>query len=265
MTDAHLEWGTLNDFADGRLGPAEHAAAERHLRACAECQATEARLRRLVHDAESMDASIAPPDDLWGEVRASIGSQRSAAPELTLASQATPFPAGRAERRTLSGGWLAAAGLVLAALSSGITALVLTRGSTTGQVAEAPARRERRESGASRAVDVVEGGASSATPVPRAGATLARDALPASFAASERSYRTSVADLEVLFERRRRALAPSTVQLIERSLATIDVAIAEMRAALVADPANADLTRMLNASYGQKLDLLRRASDFSAS
>jgi hypothetical protein len=55
-------------------------------------------------------------------------------------------------------------------------------------------------------------------------------------------------------------LSPATIQAVEQSLSTIDVAIAEAREALLRDPANAALPELLASNYRQKIDLLRRAT-----
>ena len=232
MMESHLEWETLHDVADGRLDADAAARAERHLKHCATCRESLARLTRLHDGARVLARDVPPPDDLWPHVRASIEGRRSASPVPVVAddlSAATPAVSGRSRAsssrysaHTLQ--WLAAAAITIIVLSSGVTALVLRRGEPT----------------------------------------LAR-ALPASYEQSERSFTASVSDLQVLFDRRRSELAPHTVRIVERSIATIDSAISEMRLALMADPANAEIARMLNASYQQKLELLRRASDFITS
>lgn len=92
------------------------------------------------------------------------------------------------------------------------------------------------------------------------------DAPPASLAAFgpvEARYVLAASALEETLAERRAALDPETVEIVERSLATIDTAIAEARAALASDPGNADLTRLLASSYEQKVTLLRRASELA--
>ena len=78
---------------------------------------------------------------------------------------------------------------------------------------------------------------------------------------------TSVADydrldreLAALLDSHRRSLRPETIATVERNLAIIDQAIAEIRAALVEDPANRALHDLLRSSYGQKVALLRQVS-----
>ncbi|HUF31411.1 MAG TPA: zf-HC2 domain-containing protein [Gemmatimonadaceae bacterium] len=83
----------------------------------------------------------------------------------------------------------------------------------------------------------------------------------AEFAPVEARYVLATDALRQTLDERRELLDPATVRTVERSLATIDVAIAEARAALVRDPANAALSRLLASSYEQKVTLLRRASE----
>ena len=60
-------------------------------------------------------------------------------------------------------------------------------------------------------------------------------------------------------------LRPETVALLERNLAVIDAAIAESRAALARDPANADLRRLFVAASRHKVELLQWATRLAAS
>ena len=59
---------------------------------------------------------------------------------------------------------------------------------------------------------------------------------------------------------RRDELAPETVAVLDRNLEIIDRAIQESRAALAADPANADLAELLWASYERKVSFLEQAA-----
>ncbi len=60
-------------------------------------------------------------------------------------------------------------------------------------------------------------------------------------------------------------LRPETVALLERNLVVIDAAIAESRAALARDPANADLRRLFVAASRHKVELLQWATRLAAS
>jgi len=87
---------------------------------------------------------------------------------------------------------------------------------------------------------------------------------PAAFDA-DRDYAMATEDLERLLAERRSELAPATVAVLERNLALIDAAIAESRAALAADPSNADLRALLWGAHRQKLELLERATRLTRS
>jgi hypothetical protein len=121
---------------------------------------------------------------------------------------------------------LLAAGLALVVVSSGVTAL-LVRGSgvTTTPVAAS---------------------ATSQPLVPR-------------LAALEHDYTTVTRDLERELAERKHALTPETIAVVERSLRTIDAAIAEAREALARDPSSETLARLFVASHDQKVELLRHA------
>jgi hypothetical protein len=78
-------------------------------------------------------------------------------------------------------------------------------------------------------------------------------------------YAQFVADLEGRLGSGRDALDPGTVRVIERSLATIDSAIAQARTALEEDPNNAYLNQHLASARSKKLRLLEDATTLIAS
>jgi hypothetical protein len=180
-----------------------------------------------------------------GDARARPRAPLAAAtPPRSASTDGATAPAVRApdHRRAprYAPGWLAAAALVLMALSSGLTALYLQRPGDGARVAV------RADASMSAAAD---------DPA----------VLPASFSATESAYLANVAELEALLDSERAALAPATVAVVEAALATIDAAIAEARTALLADPANHELAERLGANYRQKVELLRRAAEFPRS
>lgn len=123
---------------------------------------------------------------------------------------------------------LLAAGLALVILSSGVTALFVGGGRDVAVQPE---------------------------PIPATPAPL----MPR-LAALEHEYATVTGDLERELAERKHALAPETIAAVERSLRTIDVAIAEARAALARDPGSETLARLLVAGHDQKVELLRHAT-----
>jgi len=81
----------------------------------------------------------------------------------------------------------------------------------------------------------------------------------------DRTYSATLSELREALNAQRSTLAPTTVRIVERSLATIDTAIAEARAALASDPANQALVEILSAHYERKVELLQRATELSSS
>ena len=88
-------------------------------------------------------------------------------------------------------------------------------------------------------------------------------AAPAMYANVERNYVATVAELRIALEAQRGTLAPATVRVLEHSLAAIDTAIAEARAALASDPSNQMILGILSANYERKVELLQRATELS--
>ena len=62
-------------------------------------------------------------------------------------------------------------------------------------------------------------------------------------------------------ELQRAMLRPDAAKALERDLKVVDVAIAELKDAVARDPNNPALRQLLAASYRQKVDLLKRASN----
>jgi uncharacterized protein YdbL (DUF1318 family) len=94
------------------------------------------------------------------------------------------------------------------------------------------------------------------------------DATPrslAQFTALENDYIGTANRLTEILESEQNELAPETVVKLKESLRIIDSAILEARRALAADPSNKALMEMLSASYGQKVDLLRRTTEMGRS
>lgn len=81
----------------------------------------------------------------------------------------------------------------------------------------------------------------------------------------DRTYSATLSELREALDTQRSTLAPTTVRIVERSLATIDTAIAEARGALASDPANQALVDILSAHYERKVELLQRATELSSS
>jgi anti-sigma factor RsiW len=77
-------------------------------------------------------------------------------------------------------------------------------------------------------------------------------------AQAERDYEKAANALLEALQQRRGAMAPEDFDRLQANLQVIDRALAEVRQALVKDPANAELSRMLVSTHRKKVDVLRR-------
>ena len=197
----------LDAYARGSLAPAELAAFEDHLATCAECTALLDATEPMPEGVHALRTSVEPAADLWPGIQARL------APRLGL---------GR-RRVTLPGWQLAAAAVLLIAVSSGITAVLIRPHPGTAALL-----------------------------IPAPG-----------LSPLEAQYASAASELSAELGRARARLAPATLAIIERNLAVIDSALAETRRALAGDPGNAALERLVIATWQQKMDFLRRAAALS--
>jgi hypothetical protein len=105
---------------------------------------------------------------------------------------------------------------------------------------------------------------SSADPIPMAVTPVdSARAVPVAF--ENAGYDAAVAELERTLADRRGQLDSATVRILEESLALIDRAIAEARAAIQRDTANAYLNEHIAGNLRKKLNVLRLATRAIAS
>lgn len=233
MHDPWIE--KISDSIDGQLSAAEEQALQEHLAGCAECCDIAAELRNVV--AAAQDAPVVEPaTDLWPQIAARLG-EPGGQPWLTELAALSPQSsrrAARAPRRfSFSAPQLAAAAVVLMALS-GAAVWMIGGGPTAPAVSTGT---------------IIQ----SAGGPPRSVQPVAATAVPA-------GYYDDVASLERALEENRGQLDPATVDVIERSLESIDRAIEDARSALAADPGNPYLHRQLDNTMRRKIDVLRRAT-----
>lgn len=281
MSNEHFEiQPLLGEYIDGELDDARLARVQEHLDRCAECLGEVDGMLELQAGARALPREIAPSRDLWPEIAARL--QQSARPPHGMA----PAPQGTGRviegdfqsRSRRSGwrqrGWVAAAAVVLVAISSGTTAYLL-RSTGPAQVAvNTPPAPANSAEPAGPAVDAparvaaAPGQAAIPADAPAAAPARAEAASTpmglAAFGASEQEYRRTVDGLHAELQARRERLSPETVAIIEKNLRIIDAAILEARAALEADPSNAELPLMLSGVYRTKVELLQRAVQLSA-
>jgi anti-sigma factor RsiW len=231
----HDPWtDRLSAYIDGELDDADARALETHLRQCDVCTTTLAGLRDVVAAARTLP-DHEPPHDLWAGIAAGIAAD-TAAREVDV----LPLRPRRAvaARFSFTAPQLAAAALVLMTLSG--AAVWFAVGSDT---------RAAAANGAVAAGTIFQ----SAVGAP---ADVRLAAVPAPVAGAAEDAR----EIEAALESARGTLDPSTVAVLERSIESIEAAIADARAALEADPGNPYLQRQLDSTLQRRQDVLRRAS-----
>jgi len=220
----------LSAYLDDELSAAERGAIDAHLRTCVACAKELDSLKQLVTYAARLPSrDVAPARDLWPGIEARLG-----APPLTVVRANEGARSGAPRRVSFSIAQLAAAAVLLMAISAA-TAWVVSnrmRGSSIPAAAAIQAEVE-----------------------PTAPPDVVR---PVNFA--DPQYDAAVSDLERALAERRNDLNPRTVEILERNLRLIDAAITQARQALEQDPGNAYLNRHLVESRRRKLELLRRAT-----
>jgi hypothetical protein len=243
----HDPWtNRLSAYIDDEMAPAERARLVEHLAACAECTATLGELQAVIAAAAALpDAE--PATDLWPAIATRIEAATAEPSSVTapLADRGVPAAAAAtatiahaapsmSRRFSFSAPQLAAAAVVLMALSGGFVWL-LQRDMAPGYAAGTVVHSALAPSDV-RLVD---------TPVEFAGPD---------------GYGDDVAELERTLDEYRETLDPSTVDVVERSLESIDRAILDARDALAADPGNENLHRQLDNTMRKKVELLRRVT-----
>lgn len=226
------------EYLEGELDDSRLADAELHLAACASCRSLHAEVASVSRDAAALPL-LTPSRDLWAGIEARIGTPVVALPTV---------PRGRPH-------WQ------LGAIAAGLVAVTAL---TTWQFA-------RREPSTVPAVALAPASgpatAPAATP-PSAAVTPSGpsvDVVPVTRERAPRpepqvTYAEEIGKLQRLLAARSNDLDPATVAIIESSIATIDAAIVEAKAALDRDPASRFLSSQLNKSLERKLALLRQAA-----
>jgi hypothetical protein len=219
----------LSAWFEGDLEEAERKAVDTHLRECLRCAAMVRDIENIRREASTLP-EIAPSRDLWDGIAARIE-----APIIELKPRQAPAVARR--------NWqMAAAAVVLIAVSSGVTYLVTRGGNPHAAVASADSTAPgvvtpRPKSSGSGTVLIVNGPA-----------------------APEILYDQEISRLRTILDQRRGDLDSTTVNTVEKSLKAIDQAILDARTALAGNAQNTFLNEQLNRALEKKLGVLRRVA-----
>ena len=260
----------LPSYLEGELLEPMRLALEAHAASCAECGSLLADLDAIRHGAAALPV-LEPSRDLWSGIAARID-----APVVAL-DDARRTHAGSARRAWLRPA-IAAAALVL--VTAGVTHYFTRASMDADNVATGRVQPRRVAQGAPTITQPGDSvppsstgsfGAFEAsapereTPAPTRPATSVNPAARLASAVpvmkeTQPVYDQEISKLRAIVKERRSQLDPSTVAVLEQSIAVIDSAIAQSRAALAKDPASGFLATQLNHSLEKKVELLRTAA-----
>jgi hypothetical protein len=261
----------LADYLEGDAPIAVRDAVEAHAAECAACRQLLEELGTIRHDAAALPALV-PSRDLWSGIAERIDAK------------VVPFDANVRTIRTARRSWarpaMAAAALVI--VTAGITHLATKQTMTPAasieptaptRIASAPTVDGTSPSAAApvtgRDAEITSTETERGTSTPASGRTRnAGSGAPAARLASaeplmratEPVYDREILKLRQIVKTRREQLDPKTIAVLEQSMAVIDSAIAQSRAALAKDPASGFLATQLNHSLEKKVELLRTAA-----
>ena len=265
MTCVQFE-ARLAEYMEGDMSGAERAAMDAHAERCAVCGALVADLRGIVADAARLPA-IEPPASVWAGIESRIG-----ATVVPIATRRRSIPLVRALSAAAAMILVTATVTYMATVRMHQTPVPTDRTAQPTTIAQLPPTTAQQPTG-----NVDSGSAPSQNDMPNTSSTVrvARgvpDAASGSVRTVSHEDRTrsrtataaSVYDEEIARLRsvlkRREDLDPKTIATIQRSLAVIDTAITQARAAVAADPASAFLNKRLAEAQTKKVELLRTAA-----
>ncbi len=233
--NTHLTDDDLHRYVDGELDPATSEACARHFTTCQVCAARLATLEDLLSRVEGMPAGIAPPEDLWPELKRLIESSKVVALDAPSPSPSPSPPPVRAlsTRRP----WWTHPGIAIAAAAT----LILATASATAWLLTHDGRGVQSSAGAIY-VSLPEN-------TPPQVAMLITD------------YEGMTQRLAEQFASKRGLLPPAAVVVVEENLRVIDEALGELREVLLNDPENETVLELLATAYRQKVAVLEHATE----
>jgi hypothetical protein len=256
----------LADYLEDDASEGVRQAMDAHAASCPACAQLLADLGAISTEASRLPR-LTPSRDLWSGIAERIDAR------------VLPMDAPRAAvRRSWIRPALAAAALVV--ITAGVTHY-LTRASlavpATSRVAEArtaapeattPDATGSIASTATESPAVAHPSASKAhasstagrAPVSRPRTSLRLASTAPLVEAGEPVFASEITKLRRIVRERRSQLDPKTIAVLEQSIAVMDSAIAQSRAALLKDPASGFLATQLNHSLEKKVELLRTAA-----
>jgi anti-sigma-K factor RskA len=226
--DMHPNDTAINEYVEGTLEPRDRADVERHLATCEACRQTVEDLREMLRATATLEP-MEPPLRVWSRLERAINLERvDGAPGVQ--TSATPHDgnarfAGSRSFRYVQ--WAAIAAAIVIA-----TAVGLRFG---------PSVRDARS-------------------LPPAAGTAAGEAaasVASELTLAETHYEKAIKGLEEIATSEQDSLDPRTAATVRKSLAVIDQAISESRAAVQSEPASQPAQESLIENFKAKIGLLQ--------
>jgi hypothetical protein len=281
----------LADFLEGDTSEALGEAMATHAAVCDSCGELLADLQALPHEAAALPL-LEPSRDLWAGIAARIDARvlpleapRASRTVVVRRTWLRPAAAAAAlvivtagVTYTLTRSMVAPAGAPTVATGTDIPPSVQVAvtappdSAPVAPVTEASSREIPSNAPPTRVASTGAGGRANNSASRVAGEPRAQDALrqPSSsgvrlvnddpLGEAEPVYDREITKLRTIVRQRRAQLDPATVAVLEQSIAVIDSAIVQSRAALAKDPASGFLATQLNHSLEKKVELLRTAA-----
>ena len=225
----------LSELADGSLGGEARARVEAHLAGCEACRAALADIREMRRAARALP-KMAPREDLWNKVVARIETGDAAPASVTSIRTRRRWFAGRSG--TL--GLLAAAAVLLVAVSTGIVLMMRNRGVDPASNTTAAQQQGAPTTAAAHAGD----------------ANLVQS-IEMEVEQADLHFQKALAGLEQLAREGQGNLDPATAGVLRKNLGVLDQAIGESRAALKAQPTSEPARTSLFEALQRKVQLLQ--------
>jgi anti-sigma factor RsiW len=215
----HPSERALNDYVD-EDPTSDRAVIEGHLATCDRCRTLVADLRALMAQSAALD-DVAPPADAWTRIAAAIRDEQRSAPAGIVAIPTPERPPATVTTRRQSS-VLAAAAVILLSVAIG----------WRWYLSDGPPGSSQGE--------------------PAADQTIAVELRQA-----EEHYQRAIAGLEQIARTEQGDLDAQTAATLQKSLAVVDEAISESRAALRSEPTSEPAQESLLANFRTKIDLLQ--------
>jgi len=223
MTTCDQARPQLSDYVDGRLDAARASEVRAHVASCHGCAGIAEDLRRIRDAARSL-GTVQPPAHVWLEIAGRVRLE-SGAPAASTPARVVP-----GQSRSDTWQWLGLAAALM----------VVTLGVYSLAQPDAPPPAPAPASSAGNATD-----------------TPTVETVEETMKRAEAEYEKAIAQLEQVVKSGGATVSAASVATLQRSLTTIDSAIAESRAALTSSPDSQPARTSLFEALRNKVNLLQ--------